>query len=1730
MLTLVRVGALGAVLALASVPALAGDKPFARGDLADSAVKLEAQIKSEARTVTKPIAALPREADAAFERRDARTGMQILSQIAAMAPNDSGNWLRLARAILKIAPTTEAERTVLIERAATAAFIAYQRAKAPAEEADSLVILGRTFADRKLWRPALDAFRLSLELREGAEVRALYERLRDEHGFRILDYSVDAEPASPRVCFEFSEALAGKRTDFSPFVTVLGQQNPALSTDEKQLCIDGLKHGESYTLTLRAGLPSAVHEGLTKSAQFNVYVRDRAPFVHFTGTGYVLPRSGQRGIPIVSVNTNLVAVEIYRVGDRNLVETVLGSDFKHNLYRYDVERLRAEQGSQVWKGDLEVELRLNTDITTAFAVEQAVGALAPGVYVMVAQPTGPAADGALATQWFIVSDLGLTAYSGADGVTAFVHSLTTTEMKDGSSVRLIARNNEVLSNRTTNAAGVAHFEAGLVRGEGGLAPAMLIAEDRGDYAFLSLKAPAFDLSDRGVSGRLVPAGLDAFVYTERGVYRTGETVNITTLLRDPHGVAALGVALTLIVERPDGVEYRRAVVADQGIGGRSLSVPIVNSASTGTWRVRVFTDPKLPSIGQTTFMVEDYVPDRLDVELTPVTPIMSKSVPVEVAVNGRYLYGAPASGLELAADISVAAAKERPGFAGYHFGLGDEAINPLRQSVENLPQTDAQGKARFSVSLEELPATSQPLEARITVTMSDPGGRPVERTLTLPVRPAGDMVGVKPLFNGSSLQEGEKASFDIIVVAPDGANVSTAGLHWQLLKIESRYQWYRQDGAWQFEPVKTTSRVVDGDVDMPSDKLGHLELPVSWGRYRLEVASHDPNGPMTSVTFDAGWYAEASSDTPDLLEVALDKNGYRPGDTMNLAVTARTPGKVTVAVIGERLFTTTAVDVAPGPARISLTVGNDWGTGAYIVATLRRPLDTTANRMPARAIGVRWFAIDRDAHTLALEMNLPTAIRPRQELRIPVRVGKLAPGEEARVIVAAVDLGILNLTNYKAPAPDDYYLGQRRLSAELRDLYGQLIDGMHGSQGEIRTGGDVAAGELNGSPPTQPPLALYSGLVRIGENGTAEVAFSIPDFAGTVRVMAIAWSKDQVGHAVGDVLVRDPVVLTATLPRYLLIGDRSSVRLDLDNVEGPAGDYRVEVTSEGALLTDAVPRTLNLTAAQRAALSFTLNASGIGAGALAVHVSGPEGLELRRSYALSVKPSTQVLARRTVKPLDAGESLTLSSDLLTDLVPGTGLVSVSIASSSALDAASLLQRLERYPFGCSEQIASRALSLLYVNELATGAQLALDTGVDQSIRDSIDRLLARQGSNGSFGLWSVGGEDTWLDAYITDFLTRARDRGFGVPDIALKLALDRLRNYVATANDLSKQGDDLAYVLYVLARNRLVPLGDLRYIADGKLGELKTPIAKAQIAAALDLVGDRVRAEKVYTTVLQAALSEPRPEIGRADFGSALRDAAALVALAFESGAPRSTMVRGVERIEAARNIGRPTSTQEDAWLILAARALLKEGALVAVSVAGQRQQGAFYRSFGASDLRTGLTLTNSGEGRVQAVVAVSGAPVVAEPATERGFKIERLYYSLDGEPADPARTRQNQRLVVVLRMTEAQPQFGRVIAVDYLPAGFEIDNPHLVASGETGAMSWIKDTVAPVSAEFRDDRFSAAFTRSAEDRPVFTVAYVIRAVSPGRYVLPQAAVEDMYRPDRFGRTGSGVVEVSAAR
>jgi len=1705
-----------------------------------------AWMADEARQYRTALLATPPAADAglvglveaagqAMRANDPRGAVNSYTAAIRIAPDDGALWLGLARAIMGVQGGNGSETATLNRDATSAAWNGYQLLRTRPARADVLAAIAVGLDRRELFRPALQAYEASLALVSSAEVQAAYEDLKARKGFRIVEHTIDADSASPRVCAQFSEALVKTGVDYAPFVTVDGAAPQAVAAEEKQLCVEGLEHGKHYNVTFRSGLPAAIGEVIQAPVTLSIYVQDRGASARFTGESFVLPATARRGIPLVTVNMDVADMKLFRVGDRSLAALLSGYQFLRQLDGYDIENIAGQLGAPVWEGKLEIANALNQEVTTSFPVDEALPNRQPGVYVLTAQPENDKSDtwGSRATQWFVVSDIGLSTYAGQDGLNVFVRSLATAKPIADVELTLLARNNEVLGTARSDAQGRATFTAGLMRGNDGMVPAVMTASaENKDFVFLDMTRAGFDLSDRGVAGRAAPGALDIYTWTERGIYRAGETVHVAALARDDSARAVDNLPLTFVFVRPDGVEDRRIVSSEEAAGGHAVDLALAANAMRGTWNVSVYTDPKQPAVSTQMFLVEDFVPDRIEFTLASDRDEIAAGQVANITVDGRFLYGAPAAGLALEGETTLDTTREWEEFPSFQFGLADEQEgDATRVPLGDLPAVGDDGKATFPVRIDALPATTRLLTADVTVRMRESGGRAVEESLEIGVRSPTDVIGIRPDFTGGEVPQGGVAKFTVIAVDPDGNRKALPGARWSLVKVERDYQWYRSGDAWNYEPVTSAKAVSNGALDIAADGSASLSMPVDWGRYRLEIDTASPEGPATSVEFDAGWYVAANStDTPDGLEIALDKDRYAAGEVARLKISPRFAGELLVAVGADRLVSTFTANVPEGGATVDIPVSADWGAGVYVTATLFRPGDAAQSRMPARAIGLKWLAIDPGSRKLAVALSPAAKAAPRQPLTIPVTVTGLPAATDAYVTVAAVDVGILNLTDYKAPDPEAWYFGQRRLGLELRDLYGRLIDGSLGATGRLRTGGDGNAMTSHGSAPTEKLVAFFSGPVKLDAEGKASVDFDIPQFNGTVRIMAVAWTGDAVGHAETDVIVRDPVVIMAGLPRFLAPGDRAVMRLDIANTDAPDGDYQFAVETTGGLGTDGtLPGTLALAGGKRQPVIVQLVAGTAGDASVTVRLSRPEGRSVEQTLYVPVRPATLPVTNRLVVDLGPnGSSLRIDRELLADSVLSGAYVSVGVSPSAAFDVPSLLLALDRYPYGCAEQTTSRALPLLYVSELSNGAGMQNDPALRGRIQDAIYRVLNNQSSSGSFGLWGPGSGDLWLDAYVTDFLTRARELDYDVPREAMLQALSNLQNSLSYDADVEDRGSEIAYALYVLARNKQASVGDLRYYADTKLEAFSSPMAVAQLAASLALYGDAQRSEATFQAALQLADDNPEFNYYRSDYGSRLRDGAAMLALAAESKPMPSVVPRLVSLVADERRAARWTSTQDDAWMLLAARALRSNAADMKLTVNGAEHTGIYSERFEGGDLADNpVTIANTGANDVQAVVTAVAAPAQPLPAGGDGFAIERTYYRLDGSEANVTEVSQNERFVVVLKVTEQNDWPSRLLVSDLLPAGFEIDNPGLVNSASLSNFPWLEQTEA-AHLEFRDDRFVAAFDRTGDSAREFTLAYVVRAVTPGVYTHPAASVEDMYRPQFSARTSTGMMEVKA--
>lgn len=1623
---------------------------------------------------------------------------------AAVAAGDAPDmWSRYAFIALRLGDGTPANlRNTARREAVPAALNAYLRAATPGAQVSALQGLAEALEVNGRGRDMIPALRLAQSLQPRDDIAAALDDALGKYGFRVTGTRVESDAAQPRICATFSEPLVQAGVDYDPFVR---SETDGLiaGISGQDLCLDGVRHGERYRVTLRSGLPGASGEVLHKDVTLTLYVRDRAPVVRFVGRAYVLPRGAGASIPLETVNLSAVDLVLSRVSDRNLVQALRGDFFGRPMSRWQAEQFNDEIAQEIWRGTGEVQSTLNVEMLTRLPLGEVLSDQPPGIYVLSArEPGNDDSDVLSAAQWFVLSDLGVSTWQGNDGLTAAVRALGDASAVAGAEVRLVSRANAVLGTAVTDAEGFVQFEAGLTRGRGAAAPALVQVATGDDFVFLPLTDAAFDLSDRGVEGRPSAPPVDVFLTTDRGAYRPGATIFATALARDAQAASVPGLPLTAILSRPDGVEYSRTVSAEGNAGGHVLALPLAASAPRGTWRIAVMGDLEAAPLASTTVLVEDFIPDRIAVDLEMAEGDLRLNAPASVQVDAQYLFGAPGSDLVIEGDVRVQRRSAIDGWPGYRFGRHDAQFSPQSRYFDG-GRTDAAGQAQVALTWPEVEGDGVLLEAVVNVRVSDSGGRPVEQIITRAIAPKGAVIGIKPGFD-DVLPEGGTARFDMVALGAEALPVQ-----WTVNKVETRYQWYQLFGNWNWEPVTRRIRVAQGEAVLGTTPVP-LEVATEWGDYELVVETTGGVYTATSVGFASGWYGgEDSSATPDRLALSLDADSYSVGDTAQLRLVSPFDGVALVSVLSSDVIARKTVPVSAGETVVTLPVSAAWGTGAYVTASVLRGAD--AGFGPSRALGLAHASVDPAEKTLSVSIDAPKAVDGQAGTTdVVVRVDGLngAPGF---VTLAAVDVGILNLTRFAAPDPEGHYFGQRRLGVELRDMYGRLIDGSNGAMGTVRSGGDAARGmDRAGPPPTEAVMAAFSGPVAVGADGTARITVPRPNFNGSVRLMAVAWSDIGVGQASQDMLARDPVVISAALPRFLAPGDTSRVMLEFVHASGAAGAMPLRVNATGLDL-GAAPAQIDVGDKGTVRVSLPIRAKATGDHRIEVALTTPDGSVLRKDLTLGVRANDPVTATTRRFVLGAGEVLTFDDNVFANLRPDTARATLAAGPLARFDMPGLLRQLDRYPYGCTEQVTSAALPLLYVPQTASAAGI---DGIAARIDAAISQVLTRQTGNGGFGLWTAQSGDFWLDAYVTDFLTRAQVQGYDVPLAPVRTALDNLRNRINYAPDFDKGGEDIAYALMVLARNGAASIGDLRYYADTKAEAFATPLARAQLGAALASYGEQTRADRMFALAQELTFGQPGAQSGwRDDYGTPLRDAAGLLHLAAEAGSvavDRSALAAGI-----TGQSGR-YSTQEAAQVLMAAQALRSEAGAAVLSVDDTPVAGPLVQTRTAGEAAS--RIRNLSDTAQDVTLSIYGVPDVAPEAGGYGYSITRVSYDMEGKQVDGP-WRVGERRVIVLRVVAFEEAGARLMIDDPLPAGIEIDNPNLLRAGDVRGLDWLSPA-SPEHAEFRSDRFLAAVDH--REGEAFELAYIARAVNPGEFHHPAALVEDMYRAEYRAVTETG--------
>lgn len=1576
-------------------------------------------------------------------------------------------------------------------------------------------------------------------------------------GFALVGAYPDQKQETLAIALEFSRPLVGTQ-DFDALLAVTDAKGApvkggwVLDEDAKILRFPHVEPSKEYVVVLRAGLTAADGARLGRELRRAVYTGPLEPAVGFASQGSVLPARESRGLPVVSINVPEVDVEFLRVHEKSLPKFF--ADYQRGGWRGSWE-LGSEYGDStpiaqlaepVYVNRFVLGGKPNERVLTYLPIQDIEELQEPGLYFAVMKKAGEFKD-QFETAFFTVSDLGLHVRAYRDRVFVHTASLETGAPVSAVELRVLDAKGEPVLKGTTDRNGNALLNYRLDAGH------LLIARRGEDVSMLPFNQPALDLSEFAVAGR-EQAWFDVFAWSGRDLYRPGETVRISALLRDHDGrpLEAKGKPLQPVFVRyvqPDGkalIETRLQPDA-QGYVRHEQAIPA--EAPTGRWRVEFRTDPgSKDAVQGMALRIEEFLPERLKLELD-AQKTLRPGEPLRLVAEADYLYGAPAAGSRFTAKLAVAV-EQHPLEALPGWFFGDPTLTLPKEAQDVIDAAlDADGVLRQDIPLPKEARPVTPIAAILTGSVYETGGRSVNRGLKRVLWPADTLVGVRPLFDDAEGSDANaEAGFQIARYGQDGAPRAGKGLRVSLIREHRDYHWtYQEDGGWDYAFTRRFETIETRVVDVGSAPV-RLHFPVEWGEYRLDV--YDPATRLTTrYPFRAGWSWDDQNRgldaRPDKVKLALDRTGYRAGDTLKVAVTPPHPGKGVLMVESDRLLYVQSIDVKPG-STFEIPVTKDWERhDVYVTALVFRGGSATSKITPARAVGVAHVPMDRRERTVAVGLSVPQQMRPEREMPITVAAPALA-GQEAYVTVSAVDVGILNITRFPVPDAAGHFFAQRRLGVDAYDIYGRVIESFDGGVARIRFGGDMALQPL---PQARRPTSrvqtvdLFTGPVKLDAKGVARIRLRVPDFNGTLRVSALVFAGGRYGSKAKETVVRAPLLAEASLPRVLAPGDRSNVTLDVQNFTGKPGTFAVRVEGIGPLSVGEGTRSLTLAREQKATLTFPLTArEGYGTAQVRIRVEG-SGFKVDRRHDLPVRPAWPAVVRSRSQTLDSLAPVRMGEEFAEGLMPESVSARLAISPLPPIPFATALKGALEYPYGCAEQTTSKGYAALLLDE-ATARMLGAQ-GLDAKTRrvrleGAFTRLAGMQIGSGHFSMW---GDDDYvnpaLTPYIVEFLLDARQAGFAVPETLLQKALKALNEDLLSGGN-GFYGYDRrehikfayqAHAGYVLARVNRAPLGTLRALYDNDRKHSLTGLPLVHLGLALSLQGDKARGRKAIAEGFARDV-EARP-LYLADYGSRIRDDALMVALVhlhdLRTPAANARLLPLSRELDARRRSGWLwLSTQEQVALARLGKALMADQTKTlsgqwrvgdAVSEAGPAKYVG--RLFDHEALRRGVSFSPQGPTPLYASFEIAGVPRSAPEPDASLVGIERTFHTTDGKEWTGGRLAEGDALIVAVAITSHR-DMPDALLTDLLPAGLEIENFNLGDAKQwagvviDGIELSERESAAELRhEEFRDDRYVAALKLSAGNTA--KVFYLVRAVTPGTYTVPPSLVEDMYRPELRG-------------
>lgn len=1264
-------------------------------------------------------------------------------------------------------------------------------------------------------------------------------------------------------------------------------------------------------------------------------------------------------------------------------------------------------------------------------------------------------------------------------------------------------------------------------------PFALIAKKGDQTGYLKLTdGSSLSLSNFDVSGQTIQKGVKGFIYGERGVWRPGDTLHLAFILEDKQKLLPKNHPVILELYNPKGQLEARKVSTATVEGMYGFDIATADDALTGNWQAKV-------KVGGAVFAerikIETVKPNRLKIALDfGKDKITAQDREISGKLNVRWLHGAKAKNLRTqVALLLVPAVTTFKDFPGYSFDDASKEFYTENQLVFD-KRIDAEGNATVNVPLNVGDRSPGALNAIFKAKSFEEGGDFSIDQFSIPYYPYTSFVGIKVPKDDKRglLLTDEDHIIKVASVDAKGNPINRDKIKVSVYKLNWKWWWDNSFEDLSNYVGRSYQTPVQEDYVNTRNGEGLWKLRINhpqWGRFYIKVTdpvSGHSSGQVVAVDWP-GWIdgSKEGLDGVTMLSFTPEKEEYKVGEKVKINIPSSTGGRALVSLeSGSRIIETFWVQTTAENTVVEFDAMPDMAPNVYVHITLIQPHAQTLNDLPIRLYGVQSLAIINPKTKLQPVIKMDNELRPEAPFTVTVSE---KTGNPMAYTVAVVEEGLLDLTQFKTPAPWSYFYAREALGVKTWDMYDEVIGAFGGNlERLLAVGGDD---ELKAPESTEvnrfKPVVMQLGPFYLEEGKTATHQLEMPQYIGSVRTMVVAAKDGAYGSAEVTTPVKQPLMVLATLPRVGGPGEEIALPVNIFTANTNIKQVKVAVQSAGLLnVVGPAQQTVQFKQPGDQVVYFSLKAAEALGTAKVVVTATSGSFKATYDVEINIRASNPPL-------LDVQDKLIASKTQWTTAYESIGMKGTNegVMEFSTMPPLNLEQRLQflvQYPHGCAEQITSAAFAQLYLNKL-TKVDKESNEQIEQNINYVINRLLAFQLSSGGFTYWP-GQEtpDPWSTNYGGHFLLEASAQGYHVPEglLASWTAFQQQQAEQWTPGYTTQ--DDLiqAYRLYTLALAGKPALGAMNRMKERN----NSHTAQWRLALAYAVAGYSSEAQKLVEGLSTEVIDYRELAY---TFGSKQRDQAMILETMVRLGNSEQAFILLQSIAEYMGNADHWMSTQATAYTLVAiakyAEKYAIEQQLDIKATINNREMAFNNGSFinqvflQSPDQAQQIVVENNGASPVYARLVRRGVPLTGnEQETARNIQLSVRYTNNNGEEIPVAQIKQGTdfRAIVTVHNTALDRDYKALALAQIFPSGWEIINTRLDDTQQ------YYNQGQPNYQDIRDDRVYTYFDLKANERKTFTV--LLNASYQGKYYLPAVSVEAMYDHSIYANKAGRWIEV----